>query len=146
MTRLRYIVLLIIIGLGLQVRAQQPVWQNIGIDQGLPDPNVTAIVKASDGKLYIGTAIGLFSYDGYTFQKVELSPFKKINPYINTLKTDGKALFVGARDALIRFDLSTYETSIVFNPMNSIGGVNDLFINENNSKLFSFSLPELLNL
>ena len=124
---------------GSHALAQQPVWQNIGIDQELPDPNVTAILKASDGKLYIGTAIGLFSYDGYTFQKVELSPHKKINPYINSLKTDGKALFVGARDALIRFDLSTYETSIVFNPLNSIGGVNDLFFNENKSKLFSFS-------
>lgn len=122
-----------------EVEAQQPVWQNISIDQGLPDPNVTAISKAADGKLYIGTAIGLYSYDGYTFRKVELSPHKKINPYINCLKTDGKALFVGARDALIRLDLSTYNTELVFHPLNSIGGAIDLYLNADKSKLFSFS-------
>lgn len=137
MVRLRYLLIVVVFGLGVQTLAQQPVWQNIGIEQGLPDPNITAIAKASDGKLYIGTAIGLFSYDGYSFQKVELSPHKKINPYINSLLSDGNALFVGARDALIRLDLSTHKTSIVFNPLNSIGGVIDLYFNANKSKLFS---------
>jgi len=129
----------LIFWLALQVATcQQVLWQSIGVDGGLPDPNITAIVKANDQKLYIGTAIGLFSYDGYTFQKVELSPHKQINPYINSLKTDGKALFVGARDALIRLDLLTYKTSLVFNPLNSIGGAIDLYFNANKSKLFSF--------
>jgi len=128
--------LVLAFGLGLRSFAQQPVWQNIGIEQGLPDPNVTGIVKANDGKLYIGTAIGLFSYDGFTFHKIDLSPQKKISPYINCLITDGRALFVGARDALIRYDLTTQKTSLVFNPLNSIGGVMELYFNASKSKLY----------
>lgn len=136
--RLLVLILLLLAGVSF-VKAQQPVWQNLGIDQGLPDPNITAIVKASDGKLYIGTAIGLYSYDGFTFQKVVLSAHNKINPYINALSTDGKALFVGARDALIRLDLKTYSAEVLMNPLSTIGGSMGLYFNALKSRLYSFS-------
>jgi hypothetical protein len=68
----------LIFWLALQVAiCQQALWQSIGVDGGLPDPNITAIVKANDQKLYIGTAIGLFSYDGYAFKKLNYRRSKK---------------------------------------------------------------------
>jgi len=117
--------------------AQQPIWTSIGIDQGLPDPNVTAIVRFPGGKLFVGTAIGLFSYDGYTFRKIDLTGKRKINPYINCLTTDGKFVYVGARDALIRLDPVTLQTDLIYNPLGCIGGVIDLYFNPEKSKIFA---------
>lgn len=117
--------------------AQQPLWHSIGIDQGLPDPNVTAITRIPGGKLFVGTAIGLYSYDGFTFRKVELSATGRINPYINCLATDGKFLIVGARDALILYNTENQHTEQLNNPMNCIGGIADLYHNPEKTRIYA---------
>ncbi|MBK9355815.1 MAG: hypothetical protein IPN08_00225 [Bacteroidales bacterium] len=117
--------------------AQQSLWTAVGADQGLPDPNVTALVRVPGGKLFVGTAIGLFSFDGYTFCKVGLSGNRKINPYINCLTTDGESVFVGGRDALVRLNPATGQSEIIYNPMSCIGGIMDLYFNHDKSKLYA---------
>ena len=117
--------------------AQQPLWHSIGSDQGLPDPNVTAIVRIPGGKLFVGTAIGLYSYDGFAFRKVKLSATGKINPYINCLATDGKLLIVGARDALILYNTEDQHAELLKNPMNCIGGIVDLYLNPEKTRIYA---------
>ena len=110
----------------------------------MPDPNITAVVKAGDGKLYFGTAIGLYSYDGFSFKKIELSTDKKLNPYINCLKSDGNWLFIGSRDAVIRYNLSTFQTDVIFNPLNSISGALDLSFGNDKKSLYALCHKGLL--
>jgi len=138
------IILTVIFTVGFHSNAQQPIWQNLGIEQGLPDPNVTSLLKAGDGKLYIGTAIGLYSYDGFSFKKIELSSGKKLNPYINSMISDGNMLYIGSRDAVIRYNLKTYQTDVIFNPLNSISGALNLCFGKSLNSLYVFCHKGLL--
>ncbi len=45
-----------------------PVFHNIGIDQGLPNPAVNAITQDAAGFLWFGTQGGLVRWDGYNFR------------------------------------------------------------------------------
>lgn len=116
--------------------AQQPLWLPVSVDQGLPDPNITALERTDNGTLFVGTAIGLFSYDGFSFHKVDLGEQGKLSPYINTLLIYNDILFVGAREAVIRYDLLTGETKLLKKPLNAPGGVIEFYPDHINNKLF----------
>lgn len=106
--------------------AQQPVWQRIGIDEGLPDPNVTALAKSADGRLFVGTAIGLFSYDGFSFTRIEFQSKPAVNPYINSLIISNNKLYIGSRDAISSMNLSNNSIETFYNPLNAPGGIIEL--------------------
>jgi ligand-binding sensor domain-containing protein len=42
-----------------------------GMEKGLPSPNVTAIVPARDGRLWIGTQSGVAAFDGTSFEVLD---------------------------------------------------------------------------
>jgi len=46
-----------------------------GVDKGLPNPNVTTILPAGDGRLWIGTQAGIALFDGTDFEVVDASRF-----------------------------------------------------------------------
>ena len=106
--------------------SQQALWQRIGLDNGLPDPNVTALAKSADGRLFVGTAIGLFSYDGFSFTKIEFQSNRAVNPYINTLLLSNNKLYIGSRDALSCMNLRNNSIETLYTPLNAPGGIIEL--------------------
>lgn len=50
------------------------VFQNYGVDEGLPNRTVTAIAEDGDGFLWIGTQGGLARWDGYRFRTYHPDP------------------------------------------------------------------------
>ena len=50
-------------------------FEHIGIEEGLSNENVTAILQDSKGYIWFGTWDGLNKYDGYTFTKYKFDPF-----------------------------------------------------------------------
>ncbi len=137
MKRSVLVLLLLWFGFGSLSFAQQALWQNFGADHDLPDPNVTALFKADNGLLYVGTAIGLYSYDGYDFRKIDFRSVKKINPYINCLVIKGECIYIGARDALICYNYRTNCSQVIHTPLNSIGGVMGLYVENQSNILYA---------
>ena len=50
-------------------------FEHIGIEEGLSNDNVTAILQDSKGYIWFGTMDGLNKYDGYSFTKYQFDPF-----------------------------------------------------------------------
>lgn len=137
MNKVSILIFIILIGLKLPSSAQQALWHSIGVEQGLPDPNVTAFIKAENHLLYVGTAVGLFSYDGYNFTKIELGHSKRMNPYINCLVQEGKLIYIGLRDALIRYNSGDHSIQTIHNPLNSIGGIISMTLDTLGHRLYA---------
>jgi ligand-binding sensor domain-containing protein len=58
-------------------------WQT---DDGLPDNDVTGIVQAEDGYLWVATQGGLARFDGVRFQAVDIAtPSQRTRPLIRAL-------------------------------------------------------------
>ncbi|MBI2396548.1 MAG: EAL domain-containing protein [Xanthomonadales bacterium] len=49
-------------------------FHRLGVEQGLPNANVTALLQDRLGFLWIGTQSGLFRYDGYQFRAYRRAP------------------------------------------------------------------------
>ncbi len=81
------------------------------ISSGLGSNNITTIIQDDSGLLYIGTDKGLKTYDGYKFEKVNLSGDDGL--YITSLlitRTPRKSLWIGTLDnGLIKKDLINNE-------------------------------------
>ncbi|MBK8042928.1 MAG: hypothetical protein IPK21_09835 [Haliscomenobacter sp.] len=62
--------------LGVQMAAQHPALQPIGVEQGLPQGFVTCIAQDKEGFIWMGTPTGgLSRYDGYRFWNCSSNPF-----------------------------------------------------------------------
>jgi ligand-binding sensor domain-containing protein len=54
---------------GSEIRAQHPVWQHFGIQEGLPSKDVYAMMQDHRGYLWLGTKQGICRYNGYQFTR-----------------------------------------------------------------------------
>jgi len=82
-------------------------WQT---DEGLPDNNVTGVVQARDGHLWVGTLGGLMRFDGEQFEEISTTHLPKVpNHVVVTMYQDrrGRVWLVMARGAVIRVDDTT---------------------------------------
>ncbi len=69
--------LFILFSVSLSSNAQNETlhFEHIGIEEGLSNETVTAILQDSKGYIWIGTMDGLNKYDGYSFTKYQFDPF-----------------------------------------------------------------------
>jgi ligand-binding sensor domain-containing protein len=67
---------LFIVSLNRQSFAQKEdlSFEHIGVEEGLSNEKVTAILQDSKGYIWFGTFDGLNKYDGYTFTKYKFDP------------------------------------------------------------------------
>src|SRR5688572_1343546 len=87
-------------------------FEHIGIEEGLSNNNVLAILQDTKGYIWFGTMDGLNKYDGYSFTKYQFDPFDSSSLSQNTIYTiweDEKNgfIWVGTYEGLCRFDRST---------------------------------------
>ncbi len=86
-------------------------FDHYNISSGLSSNNITTIIQDGSGLLYIGTDKGLETYDGYKFERIDIS--QNENLYITSLlitQTPRKSLWIGTLDSgLIKRDLINNE-------------------------------------
>ncbi|WP_121357051.1 sensor histidine kinase [Flavisolibacter nicotianae] len=86
-------------------------FEHIGIEEGLTNTGITAILQDRKGFLWLGTLDGLYRYDGYTFRKYQLDPFDPNSlsqNFIYTLWEDQYgAIWMASYEGLCRFDRQT---------------------------------------
>ena len=98
--------------LPLMVDAQQPLrFEHLGMEHGLSNDQVRAILQDTKGYLWIGTMDGLNKYDGYTFTKYRFDPTDSNSLSQNMIYTiweDKQGyIWVGTFEGLCRFDKHT---------------------------------------
>jgi len=89
-----------------------PLFEHLGLDQGLPNPVATALAQDGDGYIWVGTQAGLARWNGYHFRSfVHVASDLGSLPgdFIQALHTDpGGRLWVGTANAgLAMFDQRT---------------------------------------
>jgi len=86
-------------------------FEHIGMEQGLSNDQVRAILQDTKGYLWIGTMDGLNKYDGYTFTKYLFDPTDSNSLSQNMIYTiweDKQGyIWVGTFEGLCRFDKHT---------------------------------------
>ncbi len=90
----------------------RPYFENVGDRDSIPGGVVTAMVRAPNGLLWLGTQSGLLRYDGYRFKQYEFDPLDSNSisgNFINALAAtpDGRIWIGTANDGLSIFDPST---------------------------------------
>lgn len=85
---------------------------------GLPHNTIYSLIKASDGRVYIGTYNGFCYYDAKkrTFLRIVLPDIgRKNNLFINSLLEDRlrHCIWIGTEGDLYRYDLSTGQVSCI---------------------------------
>ncbi len=50
-------------------------FEHLGVEEGLSNESVTAILQDKKGYIWFGTTDGLNKYDGYSFTKYQFDPF-----------------------------------------------------------------------
>jgi diguanylate cyclase (GGDEF)-like protein/PAS domain S-box-containing protein len=83
-------------------------FERLGIEQGLPQESVTAMLQDGHGFLWLGTQAGLVRYDGYrviTYRADSADPQALADNWVTALHVDAQGrLWVGSRGGLQRFD------------------------------------------
>lgn len=86
-------------------------FESLGVEQGLTQETVTALLQDHRGYLWIGSQAGLSRYDGYrviSFKKDPANPASLTDNYVQALFEDGQGrLWVGSKGGLDRYDAST---------------------------------------
>src|SRR6185295_19136388 len=86
-------------------------FDHIGIEEGLSNENITAILQDSKGFLWIGTFDGLYKYDAYSFTKYQKDPFDPNSlsqNFIYTIFEDKQGtIWVSTFEGLCKFDRNT---------------------------------------
>jgi len=85
---------------------------NIGLNDGLANASVSAMVQDASGFIWIGTQGGLHRWDGRSFTLYENEPFDPESLPHNLIQTmfmddDGLTLWIGTYGGLARFDTRT---------------------------------------
>ncbi len=82
-------------------------FEHLGIEDGLSNDNVTAIVQDKQGFIWLGTLSGLNKYDGYSFTQYEFDPFDSTTVSQNVIyclfEDSEGTIWVGTSDGLSRF-------------------------------------------
>lgn len=93
-------------------------YRNFGIDEGLPQASVNALLQGRDGYLWIGTYGGLARFDGNSFKTFRTSPRGLVSNRILSLHEDRSGrLWIGTQDA----GIALYEAG-QFHPFDFCGG------------------------
>lgn len=93
-------------------------YRNYGIDQGLPQASVNALLQARDGYLWIGTYGGLVRFDGNTFKTFHTKPGGLLSNRILSLHEDHHGrLWIGTEGG----GISLYESG-KFRSLDFCGG------------------------
>ncbi len=86
-------------------------FEHLGLEDGLSNENVTAILQDRKGYIWLGTMGGLNKYDGYSFTKYQFDPFDSNSLSQNLVYTiwEDKLgfIWVGTFEGLCKFDRST---------------------------------------
>ncbi len=100
--RLTTVIILLLLPTQISFAQQDYTVEHFGIDQGLPDPTVTCILKDRLGYLWVGTYNGLCKYDGYQFK-----PFLQgsLNSFVQCIFEDKSGtLWVGTSGGLNKYN------------------------------------------
>lgn len=93
-------------------------YRNFGIDEGLPQASVNALLQGRDGYLWIGTYGGLVRFDGDSFKTFHASPGGLVSNRILSLHEDRRGrLWIGTEGA----GIALYESGR-FRPLDFCGG------------------------
>lgn len=93
-------------------------YRNFGIDDGLPQASVNALLQGRDGYLWIGTYGGLARFDGDSFKTFRISPRGLVSNRILSLHEDRRGrLWIGTQEA----GIALYESGR-FRPLDFCGG------------------------
>ncbi|CAN5779547.1 sensor histidine kinase [soil metagenome] len=88
-------------------------FEHIGIEEGLSNEIVLAMLQDSKGYIWFGTLRGLNKYDGYSFTKYQFDPFDSSSisqGCVYTIFEDKfGSIWVGTTDGLSKFDRTTEE-------------------------------------
>jgi signal transduction histidine kinase/ligand-binding sensor domain-containing protein/DNA-binding response OmpR family regulator len=89
-----------------------PLFEHLGLDQGLPSPVAMALAQDGDGYIWIGTQSGLARWDGYhvrSFQHSATDPASLPGDFIQALHVDRRGrLWIGtAASGLSMYDKAT---------------------------------------
>jgi ligand-binding sensor domain-containing protein/signal transduction histidine kinase len=86
-------------------------FERIGLDEGLSQESVLAILQDRDGFMWFGTQAGLNRFDGYrnqVFRNDPNDPSSLADNYVQAAYEDGQGrLWFGTRGGLVRFDPAT---------------------------------------
>jgi ligand-binding sensor domain-containing protein/signal transduction histidine kinase len=86
-------------------------FERIGLDEGLSQESVLAILQDRDGFMWFGTQAGLNRFDGYrnqVFRNDPSDPSSLADNYVQAAYEDGQGrLWFGTRGGLARFDPAT---------------------------------------
>jgi len=86
-------------------------FEHIGIEDGLLNENITAILQDSKGFIWFGTFDGLYKYDAYSFTKYQFDPTDTNSVSANFIYTifEDKygTIWVSTFEGLCKFDRST---------------------------------------
>ncbi|WP_348698976.1 two-component regulator propeller domain-containing protein [Duganella fentianensis] len=110
----RVLVLLSLFWTGASLALAAPLslrFEHLGVEQGLTQETVTAILQDKQGYLWLGTQAGLNRYDGYRITAFKNTPNDSASlqdNYIQALYEDAQgAIWVGSRGGLDRYDAAT---------------------------------------
>src|SRR4051812_31715699 len=107
------LVLLIVFCMSMKIHAQSKTlhFEHLGIEDGLSNNDVTAIIQDREGYIWIGTGDGLHKYNGYTFTKYKVDPFDSTSIAQNLVYTIWEdqqgSIWTGSFEGLCRFDRNT---------------------------------------
>jgi diguanylate cyclase (GGDEF)-like protein len=87
---------------GRRIKALRP---DTGNPSALPQRSITAFAESQNGRVWIGTRVGLFSadLDANNLKAIPL-PINDGRPYVQTLMVEGRMLWVGTDSGLFRYD------------------------------------------
>ena len=107
---------------------QTPIFENISIEDGLPENSVTCILQDYLGYLWLGTQNGLVRYDGYSmkvFQPEDMNQEKLRQKGIVILYEDTeKTLWIGTLNGLYKFNRSDETFKCYKNLDNDVESIN----------------------
>ncbi len=107
-TKILCVLLLFSFSRNSQAQTESLRFEHIGIEEGLLNENITAILQDSKGFLWFGTLDGLYKYDAYSFTKYQFDPFDQNslsqNFIYNIFEDKYGTIWVSTFEGLCKFD------------------------------------------
>ena len=110
--RLRRLAGVLLLGCALSAGALEPTTtlagysrQSWGMENGLPQNTVQALVQTHDGFIWLGTEVGLVRFDGYSFSVFDKNSIPALpgNDVRSLIETKDGALWIGTSEGLARW-------------------------------------------
>ncbi len=146
MHHMRHFFLLIIFFLGLIAKGQSPTFnfQKLGSEDGLNNANIFNIDQHPNGMMYFTTQNGIYYYDGYFFNKLEIDSLKS-NALLGATIKNAEELYLsigGEGIAKYHFGNKNYK------PMNALriqdNNADDFIIDNDYAYLLTWSIKLLM--